>query len=81
MRTTTWPSCEEVVGVRLLKNYRGYIVNLHIEGVTLRGLVTDVAGDSVALRDVEALTSDGPTDMPGPVVVSAASIVWAAVIP
>lgn len=67
--------------MRLLKNYRGFTVNLHLEGVTLRGLVTDVGPDSVALRDVEALTADGPTDMPGPVVVSTGSVVWAAVIP
>lgn len=66
--------------MRLLKTHRGQTVNVHLEAVTLRGVVVDVKPDSVSMRDVRVMTENGTADLPGPVVVSAASIIWAAVI-
>ncbi|HEX7352497.1 hypothetical protein [Brachybacterium sp.] len=67
--------------MRLLKIHRGQAVNLHLDGVTLHGVLVDVSADSVSLRDARALAADGEADLPGPVVVATSSIVWAAVIP
>ena len=67
--------------MRLLKHHRGQGVHVYLDGVTLQGVLVDVTGGSVSLRDVSVLGGDGTTDLPGIVVVATASIVWAAVIP
>lgn len=66
--------------MRLLKNHRGQTVHVFLDGVTFEGVLVDVAADSVSLRGVTARSDGASGDLPGPVVVSTASIVWATVI-
>lgn len=66
--------------MRLLKVHRGQTVHVYLDGVTFEGVLVDVAPDSVALRNVTARADGGAGELPGPVVIATASIIWAAVI-
>lgn len=67
--------------MRLLKVHKGQKVDVYLDGVTFRGVLVDVAADSVSMREVTVIAGDGSNELPGPVVVSTASIVWAGVNP
>lgn len=67
--------------MRLLKVHRGQTVHIYLDGINLQGVLTDVAADSVSLRDAVATEPNGTVELPGPAVVSTSAILWAAVIP